>query len=130
VDETLFNTIGSHADVMISSQSSTHSFICVVIPTSAGPDAIHTAQNTLEEQLHGQPETQSWQVHPVSIITAIGAKLDMFPALIGEIFQTLHDVRVLAIAQGPSRCSLSLVVEPQDADSALLQIHQMILNNA
>jgi aspartokinase len=101
----------------------------VVIPTSAGPDAIHSAQNTLEEQLRERPETQSWQVHPVSIITAIGAKLDMFPTLIAGIFQVLHDVRILAIAQGPSRCSLSLVVEPQDGESALLQIHQMILNN-
>ncbi len=130
VDETLFNTIGSHADVMISSQSSTHSFICVVIPTSAGPDAIHTTQTTLEEQLRQRPETQSWHVQPVSIITAIGAKLDMFPILIGAIFQALQDVRILAIAQGPSRCSLSLVVEPQEAATALLQIHQMILNNA
>jgi hypothetical protein len=42
----------------------------------------------------------------------------------------LDDVRILAIAQGPSRCSLSLVVEPQDAEDALLQIHQLILNNA
>ena len=88
VDETLFNTIGSHADVMISSQSSTHSFLCFVIPTSAGPDAIHTAQVMLEERLRHLPEMHSWQVHPVSIITAIGAKLDMFPALTAEIFQT------------------------------------------
>jgi aspartate kinase len=130
VDETLFNTVGSHADVMISSQSSTHSFVCFVIPTSAGPDAIHTAQMTLDARLRHQPETQSWHVHPVSIVTAIGAKLDMFPGLIGEIFQTLQDVRVLAVAQGPSRCSLSLVVEPPEAESALLQIHNLIINNA
>jgi aspartokinase len=71
----------------------------------------------------------SWQVHPVSIITAIGAKLDMFPALTAEIFQTLGNIRVLAIAQGPSRCSLSLVVEPQDAETALLQIHQLIVGS-
>jgi aspartokinase len=113
---------------MISSQSSTHSFVCVVIPTSAGPDAIHSAQTTLEEELLRHPETQSWQVHQVCIITAIGAKLDVFPALIGEIFQALKNVRVLAVAQGPSRCSLSLIVEPQEAESALFQIHEIILS--
>jgi aspartate kinase len=128
VDNTLFNTVGTHADVMISSQSSTQSFVCVVIPTSAGPDAIHSAQTTLEEEVLHHPETQSWQVHPVSIITVIGANLDMVPALVGEIFQALKNIRVLAVAQGPSRCSLSLVVEPQEAENALIQIHEMILN--
>ncbi|MBC7809823.1 MAG: aspartate kinase, partial [Burkholderiales bacterium] len=127
VDDTLFAVTGSHADVMISSQSSTQSFVCFVIPTSAGPDAIHSAQQALEEALNEHPDMQTWQVHPVSIITVIGAMLDSLAQHTASILQVLEGTRILALAQGPSHCSLSVVVNPQDAQDALLHIHQLIL---
>lgn len=130
VDETLFKQAGSHADVMISSQSSTHSFVCFVIPTTAGPDAFHTTQAALDESLNANPEMQTWTVNPVSIITAIGAALDSTPRLTADILQALEGVRVLALAQGPSHCSLSVVVRPQEAQKALFQLHRLILNNS
>lgn len=126
VDDTLFLTTGSHADVMISSQSSSQSFVCFVIPTSAGPGALHAAQKELEERLYSSITTQKWSVHPVGIITAIGAEMDTLPTLSARIFQALDGVRILAIAQGPSNCSLSVVVNPDEADKALFAIHNLI----
>jgi hypothetical protein len=48
VDETFFATLGTHADVMISSQSASRSFACFVIPTNAGLDAVRIVQNAVE----------------------------------------------------------------------------------
>jgi bifunctional aspartokinase / homoserine dehydrogenase 1 len=130
VDQTLFTATHTHADVMISSQSSTKSFVCFLIPTSAGPDAVHGARQLLLENLAENPETESWTVHPVSIITTISDRLDEWPELTAEVLQTLGKTRILGIAQGPSHCTLSIVVEPQDAEEALMVIHQLILNSA
>jgi bifunctional aspartokinase / homoserine dehydrogenase 1 len=129
VDQTLFATTHTHADVMIASQSSTKSFVCFLIPTSAGPDAVHSAKQILEENLRDNPETNSWTVSPTSIITAISERLDEWPELTASILQAIGKTRILGIAQGPSRCTFSVVVEPQEAEDVLLLIHQLIINS-
>jgi bifunctional aspartokinase / homoserine dehydrogenase 1 len=129
VDTTLFTTTGSHADVMISSQSSIKSFLCFVIPTTAGPDALHTLKLALEEKLEARGDSPEWLTRPVSVVTAIGSKLDELHAVTASVYQALNGVRILALAQGPSHCSLSFVTEPHDAEKSLLQIHALILSN-
>jgi aspartate kinase len=128
VDETLLATTHTHAEVMISSQSSRRSFVCFLIPTSAGPDAIHSARLALEDKLE-TIETQKWKVNPVSIITVISEHLDEWPEVIAAIVAALGKMRILAIAQGPSHCTLSIVVEPQDSEEALALIHQLLVSN-
>lgn len=128
VDETLFATTRNHADVMISSQSSSRSFVCFLIPTSAGPDAVHSIKNALEENLRGDAETRDWLVNPVSIITIISDRMSEWPELTAAVLHAIGKTRILGVAQGPSQCSLSLVVEPQEADETLYLIHQLIVN--
>jgi len=126
VDQILFTTTGSHVDVMISAQSSNQSFVCFVIPTTAGPDALHTLKQALDEPIHSS-ESDGWSTRAVSVITTVGTRLDELHQLTAGIFQCMNGIRVLALAQGPSRCSLSVVTDPQDADQALQQIHQLIV---
>lgn len=129
VDETLFATTRNHADVMISSQSSTRSFVCFLIPTSAGPDAVHSIKNALEDNLRRNEETRLWVVNPVSIITVISDRMAEWPDLTAAVLHAIGQTRLLGVAQGPSQCSLSLVVEPGDADEALYLIHQFVVNS-
>jgi len=129
VDELLFSITGSRADVMLSSQSSGHTFACFVIPTSAGPDAVHSLQIALEERLEQDGDGGEWTVCPTAVVTAIGANLDESYHLVAQILIALDGIRILALAQGPSRCSLSVVVAPQDAERTLLQIHDLIVQN-
>ncbi len=128
VDRTLQATMHTHADVMISSQSATHSFVCFLIPTSAGPDAIHAARMMLEDDLSAHPDTAAWQVKPVSIITVIRDKIDESPTLTAGVLHCLSGLRILGLAQGPSRCSLSIVLEPEQMETALLAIHDLIVH--
>jgi len=130
VDQTLFSTAHVHADVMISSQSSTKSFVCFLIPTSAGPDAVHSAKQALEQTFRDSPDTQSWTVSPMSIVTGVSERLDEWPELTANVLQVIGKKRLLGIAQGPSHCTLSLVVESQEAEDVLLLIHQLIINSA
>jgi len=129
VDDILFRTTGSHTEVMISSQTSGESFVCFVIPTTAGPDALHTLRQALEDELPETPEAGVWTARPVTVVTAIGNRLDQLNGLTARLFASLNDIRILAVAQGPSNCTLSFVTEPGDAEKLLLQIHNFILNS-
>src|SRR5688572_1002236 len=111
VDETLLATTHTQAEVMISSQSSSSSFVCFLIPTSAGPDAVHGAKQLLDEKLRENPESEFWSVNPVSIITAISERVDEWPELTASVLQAIGKTRILEMTQGPSHCTLSLIVE-------------------
>ena len=128
-DEALFETTGSHAEVMISAQSSARSFVCFIIPTNAGPEAVRATRGNLDKRLQANEKKTPWTIQPVSVVTAIGANLDTKPHLIASIFQALSGIRILGLAHGPSNCSLSIVLKPEDADNALFQIHDLIINS-
>ena len=129
VDETLFTTIGARAEVMISSQTSSQSFLCFVIPTSAGPDAAYITATALEHRLLDEADAFDWSVRPVSIITAIGFGIDRSPTLIAQLLHALDPIAILALAQGPSHCSISFVVEPKETLAALTCVHKLIVNS-
>jgi bifunctional aspartokinase / homoserine dehydrogenase 1 len=124
VDQALLS-IGVRADVMLAAQSSAQSFLCFVVPTSAGFEAVDTVMTVLRARLAEYRDVTPWTVQPVSIVTAIGDKIDQTPSLMGQIFTPLEGIRLLGIAQGPARCSVSLVVPPADAEVTLKRLHKL-----
>jgi len=64
------------------------------------------------------------------IVTVVGAGMRSTPGIAGRIFSALgnQNVNVIAIAQGSSECSISLVVDAAQADEAVKAIHQFIVN--
>ena len=67
VDEKLSSITGSHTDVMISSQSSSQSFVCFVIPTNAGPGrAPQPAKRAGSTAARRSDEDNPWTMRPVS----------------------------------------------------------------
>jgi len=129
VDEALFQSIGAHADVMISSQSSSKTFLCFIVPTSAGLEAIDTIRHALSERLNTYRDEVSWEAKPLSVVTAIGESLDEIQGTTAQILKELQGVKVLGLAQGPSRCSLSIIVEPNTAEQTLRSVHDFIIKN-
>ncbi|MDZ4671736.1 MAG: hypothetical protein SH821_12770, partial [Phototrophicales bacterium] len=123
VNKALYQVIGSKPDILMTAQSPNARFICFVIPTSAGPDALRNIALTLETMLTDLDG--AWSLAPVSIITTIGTRLNDSPRLLGEILLALDDIPTLAISQGATHCSLSVVVAPHDADRALRRIHNI-----
>jgi aspartokinase len=60
----------------------------------------------------------------------IGTRLGEVHALTADVLLALEGIPVLALSQGPSQCSLSLVVETQYGDLALARIHNLILKSS
>jgi aspartate kinase len=124
VDDMLSTLSGSHTDVTISSQSASNSFVCFIIPTNAGPDALHNLQSALAEPLRAD---NRWTMRPVSVVTVVGAQIGEDHRQTGRLLAALEGVRILALSQGPAGASFSVVVEPDDTDAAMDGIHALIL---
>ncbi|MDQ7035739.1 MAG: aspartate kinase [Anaerolineae bacterium] len=130
VDDTLFDTTGSRADVTISSQSSSRSFLCFIVPTSAGGlEAVTAIRANLVTHLDDLHDSAAWHVEPVGIVTAIGAGLDQMQGLNATILQQLNGIPIVGLAQGPSHCSLSIIVEQDATEEALRRIHDLVLSS-
>lgn len=127
IDDTLFRVTGNRAEVMISSQSSTQTFLCFVVPTSAGAEAVDSLKSELNDALSQINDEVTWSVNAVSIVTAIGERIDEMNQLISQILSHLEGIRILSMAQGPSRCTLSFVVEMHNSEKTLQAIHSLVL---
>lgn len=129
VDDVLFETIGTRADVTISSQSSSQSFLAFVIPTSAGgAENVEAIRVRLSNRLHAISDDVDWHIRPVSIISAIGDGIGKRLDIFADILQHLEGITVLGMAQGPSGCSLSVIIDPDHIEATLHRIHDMIVN--
>ena len=69
-----------------------------------------------------------WASEEVVIVTAVGSGMRSTPGIAGKIFSALGGdlVNVIAIAQGSSEVSISLVVSAPDAAGAVRAIHGLI----
>jgi aspartate kinase len=128
-DKAVMAAPNSQLDIILSAQSATRSLACFLIPTTAGPDAIHTIRLTMEENLQANPLTQNWVVKNITFVTAISANLDSWPTVTAAIMQRLKHLHVLAFSYGPSNSSFTLVVENKEAEEALSLIHEMVISN-
>lgn len=128
VDAALFASVGVHAEVMFTAQSSSHSFVGFVIPTNAGLDAQKIAQKAVEQALR-ESQDSPWEVSPVSVITAVGRRLNASTETVHLLLRTLSDIQILAYAPGATGHNLSFVVAAHDADETLRRIHDMIISN-
>ena len=128
IDQTLYESIGSHSDVIISSQSSKESFISFVIPTT-GIGFADTIEINLKKNLREVYPDETWQIRPVSVITVIGNRFNQIPQLAAQILESLQNIQILALSQGASHYSLSIVTEPQFAETAVQQIHASVIKN-
>jgi len=129
VGNTLFKTLGMRSEVMISSQSSNSSFLCLVIPTSIGIDGVDRLQHAIQEKMSEYPEKMPWDIQTISIVTAIGNKLNHSPAIMGKVLEQLQNIEVYGLAMGPSNCSISVAISTEDTHRALESIHQLTIKS-
>ena len=130
VGNTLFKTLGMRTEVMISSQSSSSSFLCFVIPTSIGIDGVDRLQQAMKAKMAEYPQKMPWAIETVSMVTAIGSNLNHAPRLLAKALEKLDDIRVYGFAMGPSNCSMTVAVALEDAQTAVLRIHELTAKSA
>jgi aspartate kinase len=128
-----FSAVASQgASVLMISQSSSEQSICFVIPADAVPPVLHAIEEEMALELARRDVDRVWALDDVVIITAVGAGMRSTPGVAARVFGAAGQakVNVIAIAQGSSDCSVSLVVAADDAAKAIQQIHtEVILNH-
>jgi aspartate kinase len=119
------------ASVLMISQSSSEQSICFVIPETDTRNVIGSLENELAfEMQRGDIDAVS-AVRDVVIVTAIGAGMRHTPGVSARIFKALGEsnINVIAIAQGSSEYSISMIVASHEADQAVRQIHSEVVIN-
>jgi aspartate kinase len=72
-----------------------------------------------------------WAMDDIVIVSAVGWGIRGTPGVAARVFGALSDddINVIAIAQGSSECSISLLVAAGDAAAAVQQIHSEVIIN-
>jgi aspartate kinase len=114
--------------VAMISQASSEQSICFVVPCSSGQAVIAALQAEFHLELTRRDIDSISCSAEGAVVTVVGAGMRHTPGIAGRIFGALGaaGVNVIAIAQGSSECSISLVVAAAEADDAVRAIHALI----
>ncbi len=114
--------------VLLISQASSEQSICFATPEDLAGLVIKGLEAEFAEELACQDIDRIWAMHDVSIVTIVGAGMRGTPGIAGGLFTALgdHRVNIIAIAQGSSECSISLVVSGAETAEAVRRIHEKI----
>jgi aspartate kinase len=119
------------ANVLMISQASSEQSISFVIPTVDVAAVIGALENELALEITRRDIDRVWSMDDIVIISAVGAGLRGTPGVAAGLFNALaaQAINVIAIAQGSSECSISLVVNAEQAVQAVRQIHDKVINH-
>ena len=122
---------GQGASVLMISQASSEQSICFVIPTAAAAGVIAAVEREMALELARRDVDRVSSLDDVVIVTAVGAGMRGTPGVAARLFGALarQDINIIAIAQGSSECSISLVVAANQATEAVRQIHREVVNS-
>jgi aspartate kinase len=119
------------ASVLMISQASSEQSICFVIPMDVVGQVIGAIKEEMALELARQDVDRVWSLDDVVIVTAVGAGMRGTPGVAARLFGALGQdgINVIAIAQGSSECSVSLVVGADEAGGAVQAIHREVILN-
>lgn len=127
-----FSAVASQgASVLMISQSSSEQSICFIIPTKAVPPVAGAIEVEMALELARRDVDRVWSMDDVVIVSAVGAGMRSTPGVASRVFGALGqgEINVIAIAQGSSDCSVSLVVASEDCAKAVKAIHTEVIVN-
>lgn len=115
--------------VAMISQASSEQSICFVVPHLAQASVIEALRAEFQLELARRDIDSISASGECAIVTVVGAGMRHTPGIAGRIFSALggQGVNVVAIAQGSSECSISLVVHAPEADAAVRAVHALIV---
>jgi len=115
--------------VPLITQASSEQSICFAVPINTVDQVITALKNSFENELNKRDIDRIWATKEVVIITVVGSGMQRTPGVAGKIFSSLGEngVNVIAIAQGSSEVSISLVVDSNETRHAVQVLHPLIL---
>src|SRR5688572_25322796 len=115
--------------VPLITQASSEQSICFAVPSESASSVLDSLRKTFAYEIEEEDIDRVWSTDDVSIITVVGAGMRHTPGIAGKVFSQLgnNNVNVLAIAQGSSEVSISLVVDAADTENAVKALHELIV---
>jgi aspartate kinase len=119
------------ASVLMISQASSEQSISFLIPGTAAAAVKAAIEEEMALELERRDVDRVWCLEDVVILTAVGTGMRGTPGVAHRIFGALAggNINVIAIAQGSSECSISLVVAAEVAAEAVRRVHQEVMNH-
>lgn len=116
--------------VVMISQGSSEQSICFVIPYAARQIVTQELEGEFRHEIARRDIDRISASDNCAIVTVVGAGMRSTPGIAGKVFSAVgaEAVNVIAIAQGSSECSISLVVSGAEADQAIRAIHRLIVS--
>jgi len=122
---------GQGASVLMISQSSSEQSIAFVVPSDVERKVQASLQHDLRVELE-RGDINGIQIQSdVVIITVIGSGMRKTPGISARVFNAVakEKINVIAIAQGSSEYSISLVVKSDDAKQNIQEINREVIIN-
>lgn len=118
------------ASVLMISQASSEQSICFVIPTDSVPKVIKELETEFALELDHADINRVWSMDNIVIVTVVGTAIRSTSGLASKIFGALGaaKINIIAIAQGSSEYSISVIVNADAGDAAVRQIHAEVIN--
>jgi bifunctional aspartokinase / homoserine dehydrogenase 1 len=109
-------------------QASSEQSICFAAPMEAAGTIVNALEQEFWREIDQRDIDRVWASDPVVILTIVGEGMRHTPGVAGKIFTALgtQQVNVIAIAQGSSEVSVSLVVAEKDLRAGLLALHKLV----
>ena len=100
------------ANVLMISQASSEQSICFVVPAASSAAVAQALEDALASELARRDVDRIVGRDSVVIVTAVGAGMRETPGVASQVFGALAEqkINVIAIAQGSSECSISVVI--------------------
>ncbi len=115
--------------VPLITQASSEQSICFAVPSETAACVVDSLEKAFVHEIEDEDIDRVWSTEDVSIVTVVGAGMRHAVGVSGKVFSQLgdHGVNVLAIAQGSSEVSISLVVASLDTENAVKALHELIV---
>lgn len=112
------------------SQASSEQSICFAAPLERAPLILAALEETFAREIQRRDIDRVWATGEVVILTAVGAGMRHTAGVAGRLFTALgaRGVNVIAIAQGSSEVSVSVLVDADDQLPGLQALHSLVLN--
>jgi aspartate kinase len=116
--------------VPLITQASSEQSICFAVPAEAAERVRGALEAAFSAELSVHDVDRVWATDEAAIITVVGEGMIHTPGVAGKVFSILgrRGINVIAIAQGSSEVSISMVVAAADAEPAVRALHSLIAN--
>lgn len=115
--------------VTLITQASSEQSICFTVPSPSTGRVITALNSEFTGELARNEIDRIWDRTGVVIVSVVGSGMSTVPGIPGRVFTALgnQNINILAIAQGSSECSISLIVSAEQSDNSVRAIHNLIV---